>query len=261
MGITSVSHVVFAATMLALGVLGLVSGDFVAIWQPVPQGVPARAVLSFGCALVSLAGGIGLLLRRAAALSARLLLGLLALWLLLFRVPVIARAPLVAVSWEGGGETAVIIAGAWVLYASLASDWDRRTFGFGTGEKGLRLAQSLYALAMLAFGAAHFAYARETASLVPSWLPWHLAWAYITGAAYVAAGAAMLAGVCARLATTLSAVQMGAFTLLVWLPVVAAGAQDASQWSETEVSWALAVAGWVVADSYRGIHWLAVGRR
>jgi uncharacterized membrane protein len=247
--------------MIALGVLGFIKGQFTPIWQPVPKGLPAREVLIYLCASISLACGLGLLWQRAAATAARVLLAYLLLWMLAFRVRDIVLAPAVQDSWSGWGETAVIVAGAWILYAWFAVDWDRQYVGFATGQRGLRIARLLFGLALIPFGTAHFAYLKETASLVPGYLPAHMAWASFTGAAYLAAGVAIITGVWARLAATLSVFQIGVFTLLVWLPIVAAGSKDAFQWSETIISVALTAGAWLVAESYRGMPWLAVNRR
>lgn len=258
MRIASVGHAVFAATMIALGVPSLGQGNFAPIWQGVPTGFAAREGLIYLCAFVSLICGLGLFWRRTAGTAARTLFAYLLLWMLLFKLPFIVRAPTVEVNYQSCGENAVLVAGAWVLYAWFAAPWDRRQLGFATGWKGVRLARGLYALALIAFGLSHFAYLDLTAPLVPPWLPGHVVWAYFTGCAYLAAAAAVLLGVCARLAAALAALQMGLFTLLVWVPLIAAGTATAGQHGEFVVSWALTAAAWVVADSYRGLPWLAL---
>jgi uncharacterized membrane protein len=240
-----VARWLFAATLAALGAWGIVAHDFAPIWTPVPGHAPLRASLVWATALVALAGGAGLAWRRGAGGTAGALTVWLLGWMVVFKGPGIVAAPLQASAWESAGETAVIAAAAWTLFATLGPGWP--VVG---GKTGLRLARGLYAAAMIAFGASHIGDIADTASLVPAWLPAHMAWAWGTGLAYIAAGVAILADRLARLAAALSAAQMGVFTALVWVPAVVHGHADAATWSETVLSWTLTVCGAVIAASY-----------
>lgn len=238
-------HAIFSITLIALGLMGLIQGRYTSTWTGVPRTVPAHGILTYLSAVLSLACGAGLLWRRTALVASRVLLGYLLLWLLLFRVSHIPSAPKSVDTWWGLGDTTVMVAAAWALYASFTGD-----------DRGLRIARVFYGLALIPFGVAHFTNLNDTAPLVPSWLPWHVGLAYFTGVAFIAASLAILTGLFARLAATLSVWQLGLFTLLVWGPVVVSGATT-PQWTEFVTSWVLTTAAWVVADSYRGVPWLA----
>ncbi len=230
----SAGHATFAAALITVGVIGFVQNDFAPVWEPIAKDAPARDALVYLTASVSVGAGLGLVFERTSAIAARVLLVALTLWLIAFRVPPILHAPTVVGSYSGAAETAVMVAAALALA------------GF------VRVARILYSLALIVFGLAHLAYVNDTASLVPAWLPAHVALAYFTGGAFLAAGAAVITGIFARLAAELSALQLGLFTLLVWVPIVAAsGPKTAFQWSETILSAAITAGAWVIADSYR----------
>jgi len=254
--IASAGHAAFSVTMIALGVVVLLKG-FTPIWTGVPKAMPARTVLATVTGIVSAACGAGLLIESARAAASRVLLAYLVLWFLAFRLALVVRDPGSSGNWWACGESAVMVGAAWVLVAWFPGAGGRDRLGILTGERGVRIGRTLYGLGLIPFGVAHFTFLERTVSLVPGWLPWHLGWAYATGAAFIAAGLAVLTGVLARPAAALVALQMGLFTLIVWVPSIMTGPNE-EQWLEFVESCVLTVAGWVVADSWRGTPWLAV---
>lgn len=252
MRIVGAGHAIFAMTLIGLGAWAILYHHFAPIWTPVPSTLPYRNALLYITGTVTFVSGMGLLHRHTAAFSARLLLVFSITWLLVFKIGAIFLTPMIAVRYESAGETAVIVAAAWVTFVRFGAASGSRFLNFAAGSSGIRLARTLFGLALIAFGVSHLAYLKFTASLVPQWLPMPKeAWAAGTGCAYLAAGGAVLSNIRARIAATLSVAQMGGFTLLVWLPLVAAGRSNASDRSELAVSWTLTVGGWLVADSYR----------
>jgi uncharacterized membrane protein len=235
----------FASAMIALGAVGFVFRDFALVWGPVPRWFPSSPALALVCAAVALAAGVALLIRRTAAAASLVSFVYVGLWWWLLKVPEVIGAPRTELTWLDCGMFGILLAGAWTLFADL----DGRTF-LG-GERGMRLARVLFGISLIPTGLSHFVYLSLTAPLVPSWLPFHLAWAYFTGACHLAAGLGVLFGVLPALAAGLEAAMLGLFTILVWIPIVIAAPGTRGNWTEIWISWALTVAAAVVAVHVR----------
>ncbi|HYL81685.1 MAG TPA: hypothetical protein VEU07_12775 [Candidatus Acidoferrum sp.] len=237
-----------ALGLIALGVVGIISGDFALTWQPVPQWVPWRQGLAILTGLFSVACGAGLLVEPAARKAARLACAYFVLWLLLLKTGKLFSAPLVEATWNGFGEIAVLVAGGLVLDATV------RPPGAPPAGRNRRIlaARLLFGAALLPIGLSHFVYADFVAGLVPSWLPCRLGWGYLSGAGHLAAGLGVLLGVYPRLAAIAEAGMIMVFTLLVWLPAVGKEPTSHMQWTPFLISWLIGAAAWVVADSYEG---------
>ena len=249
--LTGLGHPAFAVALAGLGILSLVSGDFAYVWQPVPTWVIGRPLLAYASGALLLACSAGLLWPRT-LMRASLVLALYGTAsMLLLHAPRIAREPLNEVEWFNLGEIATIVAGAWILFASAAPvpaiGW-RKAVG---GVRGVRLARLLFALALPAFGLSHFVYVKATAGMVPSWLPGHIAWAYLTGAAHIAAGLGILFGVLPRLAAALEGLMVSLFLVTVNVPDLVGTPAGHWQWTELFVASAIGGAAFLVAHSYR----------
>ncbi len=238
----------FAVGMIGLGILALVYGDFALVWQPVASWIPGRTVLAYVSGLIMLFGGVGLLFRATAAWSARILFPYLIVWLLL-KVPALVVAPQMEAVWLGFGELAVLLAGGWILFARLAGLREGSPLTFATGENGIRVARMLFAVSLIPIGLSHLVYVKETAELVPAWLPYRVGWAYLTGAGQIACGLGVLFSIFPRVAAWAEAGMISLFTLLVWAPAILAAPRTRLPWTAFFISWAIASAAWVVAQN------------
>jgi hypothetical protein len=188
-------------------------------------------------------------------MAAFLLSAFLIVWTVLFKVPIIIKHPLVEVAYQSCGENLVLIAGAWMLFVSLAGKPETGGLARLAAPAGRRLAYLIYGLALIAFGFSHFAYLNLTVPLVPEWLPKPSFWAYFTGSIYIATGFLIVTGLGVRLGAVISAAQIALITFLVWGPFVLKGPLSFENLQEPVVSFALTSAAFVVAQSLRGQPW------
>jgi uncharacterized membrane protein len=84
----------------------------------------------------------------------------------------------------------------------------------------------LLAAPMGVFGAEHYVFTSVIAAMVPSWLPAHVFWAYLTGTALIAAAFAITLRRRAPLAAALLGVMIFSFASLIGLPAVVESAGD-----------------------------------
>ena len=245
-------RVPLALGLIGLGLVSLVYRDFALQWQPVPTWVPLREILACASGVVLLGTGVGLLWQPTAAASSRVLLPYLVLWFVLLKLPHVVDAPLVEVNWLGAGEIAVILSAGWILYALLRGE-TKSSSVFAMRDRTVRIASLMFGVALIPIGLSHFVYVRQTIGFVPTWLPYRAGWAYLGGAGHLAAGAGVLLGIRPRLAAMLEAAMIGVFTLLVWLPAVAAAPTNRLQWTGFLMSWTIGAAAFVVAGGMRSL--------
>ena len=234
---------VYGLAAIALGLIGLWWGDFASVWQPLPIDPPGRTQLAYATALLLLASGVAIQWRKTAKPASIVLAALYAVFVLGWMRRVMAQ-PQSFGSWLGVAEQSALVTGGIVSFASLDQTIEAARIA--------RAGRLVFGVCLLAFGIAHFVYARETGAMVPAWLPPGPAfWALATGAAHAAAGLALLSGICALLAARLATIMFAGFGLLVWLPQLVASPRAHMVWSGNGVNLALVGAVWVVADAIR----------
>jgi uncharacterized membrane protein len=235
---------VYGFGVMALGMACLAFGDFDP-GQPVPVHFPARIALAYAAGAFMVVAAAVVEWRRTAAWGAAALTVYYALFVvILMNGRLLLRDYAVFVTYENIAMQLAITAGGLIVYAATARI-DPALAGRLT-----RLGRLAFGVCSLVFGVAHFVYMKNTASMVPKWLPpTQEFWGHATGACFVAAGVAILTGVQARLAAILLTAMLVSFGLLANGRILLADHASHWNWTESAVNLAVIGAAWVMADS------------
>lgn len=237
---------IYGLAAVAFGLVGLVWGDFAAVWQPVPKTVPGRTALAYAVAAVLFFAGLGIQWRRSAAASAMTLTILYSLGVILLHVPSAIAHPSVFVMWSGTAEQLALVAGGMVAYAFCAER------AAPTADRLVRIGRLLFGVCLIVFGLAHLFYLKPTADFVPAWLPpGQMFWAYATAAGHFAAGTAILSGIAARIAAILLTAMFVCFAILVHAPTLFNDPHTHFNWAANAMNFALIASAWVITASIR----------
>ena len=93
-------------------------------------------------------------------------------------------------------------------------------------NKAVALGPVFFAIPMAVFGADHFIAPRFVATIVPSWIPWHLFWVYLVGVALIASALSIVTKRHSVLAATLLSAMLFSFVLLISVPNLVASPGD-----------------------------------
>lgn len=208
-------RMVFALAVAGFGIVSLLYGDFVrqlqSVNELVPRTTPGYGPFAIMTGVFLISAGVAIAARIRDYEAAIAVTVLFVSWIVLLHAPSAFVNPALLRSpwWVRTFET-LGLSGASLILAGVASRPAR--------ERWVRIGCILFGISLPIFGVLHYVYAGNVASLVPSWYPFPLFWAYFTGTGKIVAGAAITLGVMPRLAATMTAIMYGTYVVTLHIP-------------------------------------------
>jgi uncharacterized membrane protein len=219
----SVGRVFMASLLVVVGVQHFLYAGFIATL--IPAWFPTRLFLAYFVGVAFFAAAVGILIEKVTRPAGTLLGVMFLVFVVTTHLPRIVMHSRNGNEWTSGLVALAMCGGAWIV-ANTSRRPER-----GIGDPFLKLGPYLFAIAMVGFGIQHFIDARLTARVGPPWYPGRPLWAYLTGAALIMAGAAIVVRkgrLCAGI--FLGAMMLGLF-LFLHLPRIVAAPRKPGPWT------------------------------
>jgi uncharacterized membrane protein len=201
----------FAIAIIAFGIIQFATGDFMSAFLPIKTPDHVRVFLLYFFSVLFVFAGIMMLFNKTArggALTA-VLFGVFILYPDLINLISDPKNP---GYWTVIGETLAICAGALIVAGIFTHNTTKRDLALPYPKNKLAAGRILFACSLIVFAVQHFLYADFIGTLIPSWIPLPLFWAYFVGIAFLAGSISLLI----RVETRLACILLG-FMFLFWV--------------------------------------------
>ncbi|MEO6963979.1 MAG: hypothetical protein ABIY90_18570 [Puia sp.] len=218
----------YASTVVALGIVSFFVRHLPIALFPWPEGFPAKQFLWGLIATLFVAAGIGMMINKSARRFALLAAVLFFLILVYPNLVLLFQNIHNGGVWTVIGELAALGAGALILTGKIPGSTTHAADGSLSAYTAGRI---IFALSLLIFGILHFQYADYIATLITSWIPFKLFWAYFVGLAFIAGFLSILTNVKIYLASALLGFMFLFWVLFEHLPRVIAKQGVEPEWT------------------------------
>ena len=247
-GLLKMGRFFFAIAMAFFGVQYFIYASSMKGLIPGPPWFPEAHWLAWLTCIAFVAIAVGIVLGKRARLAAMLLGASLFLNILFLHLAGLITQLHNPGPWTVTFELLALCGASFVL-ANLLSPDELTT---STGNVGSSLATAgrfAFAISLIVFAVQHFIYARFIATLIPSWIPVHVFWAYFIGVAFLGAALAIAAKVQAKPAAILLGTMFLLWVLVLHLPRVAAAPSNGNEVTSLFIALAMSGASFILASS------------
>ena len=250
--LTNLGRFFFAIAMVFFGIQHFIYAIPVAGPVAGPPWILGRPLWTYFVGAFFLAASVSIATKFKAGSAATLLGTMLFLYVLILYVPGLLAHPHDPGSWTSVSELLAMSGAAFVLAGSLTVAPPPFRRWHNAADKLIPLGRLLFAIPLVVFGLQHFMFARFVATLVPSWIPRRLFWAYFVGGAFIAASVSIASKVKGPLAATLLGTMFFLWVIFLHAPRVAAAPHNGKEWTSAFVALAMCGGALIVARTLPG---------
>jgi len=221
--LSNTGRIFYGISIPVLGLLTIYYKDFPYMLIPPHSRMPGFTIIALISGILFILAGLCIVFEKKTRPISLLLGGVLLLIFCFYYIPYefLATSNYMHLGeWENAEKELALAGGAFVIAGCFSAK--NETLFFSFLGRLVPFGAIFFSITMISFGALHFLFAKEAATLVPAWIPGHMFWIYFCGVALLGAGIAIILKIKTGLVAFLLGTMIFLWFIMLHIPRVAA---------------------------------------